>query len=238
MAQAGASARRRLLQRRRRLRTSPARGGGTLTPTPTVAPAPTATPSPAMAFERPRQALQAEVTRLHERIVPRELTLRQRRFTGKIPKPKAVISIPGGPGGTAIVAGRSSAPMPGRGGATAFNIVRALTGQPTGRRTTISLQSSNVPATLRHETAHHILTAQGVPQRAQEPIISRARVPRTTSGVNFRLLQTAIDVHRTPTAEQRGRFKRQKQQLAFGALRRSSRQRQTGPARMLARVRR
>lgn len=222
MAQVGASARRRLLQRRRRLRTSPAGGGGGA-PTPTVAPAPTATPSPAAAFERPRRALQAEVTRLHERIVSRELTPSQRRFAGKIPKPQAVVSI-----GTVRgipVAGRSTAPLPGPGGATAFNIVKVLTGQPPGRRTRISLQASNVPAALRHETAHQVLTAQGVPRRAQEPIIGRARAPGTTSGVSFRLLQSAVEAHRTPTEEQRRRFGRQRQQLAFGELRKRRRRR-------------
>lgn len=191
------------------------------TPTPVTVPGPVSTPGLAAAYLRQVAELQETVSRLQEQFVLQEFTTRQRRFVDRIPEPEAVVSI--GAVGGVPVAGRSNFPSPAFGGGTVGQIIKPLLGQRPGRWTTISLQASNVPAALRHEVAHHILGAYDVPRAEHEPIIARARVPGTTTGVHFGLLETAATVALTPTFEQRRRYSRQLQRLAFRELRRSGR---------------
>lgn len=191
----------------------------TTSPTPSRPPSPTPQPAATPPSRTRVPALQQRVDVLHAQIMS-ELTPAQRSRAGKIPTPKVVESI--GRVGEREVAGRAIVPPQGRVAGLIFRGVQAVKGQPV-RSTRIALSTSNPEAALRHETAHQVLGTQGIPVQEHHPIIRRARTPGTTSGVNFRLLQTAMEAHRAPTEEQRRRLSRQRLKLGAAERRRSNR---------------
>lgn len=202
-------------------RTSEVRGSSIAPPPPV----PTITPSPPTPADRRLVRLQDSLLDIQSRIISQELTMGQRRFADKIPDPEAVLSLGQTRTGGEIY---SRADYPGQSGLigeTAFKIVRWWRGEPTRRQTRTSLQTpaGRRPASVRHEAAHHIMSLQDVPVGEHHSIIRRARVPGTTSGVNFSLLQMAVEGYRAPTDEQARRFSRHLQRLAFRERRRSRR---------------
>lgn len=176
------------------------------------------------------ETLQERIGRLHTQIVPGELSMAQRRVAGKIPAPEAVASLPAPEG--FVLEGKADFPPPGRRGESVHRAIGSAVSRisfgrisdSSKRRTRISLESPNIPDTVRHETAHQVLALRGVPTREHEPIIAQATVPGTRSGVNFRhLLETATEAHRAPTEEQQRRLSRQRQKLGVAARQRSNR---------------
>lgn len=174
--------------------------------------------------------LQRNIVRLQGQIVPRELTIAQRRSAGDIPRPQAVQDIAGGASW-----GRAYYPPPGiQSSDFGLFINRQLSRGPLkkiwpdARRTLIALESQSaeevdVPLTLRHEIGHHVLASQGIPSGEHERLLAQAEPHGTTRGIDYRLLQTAIEAFRTPTAEQQMRLSRRRLRLAFRELRRQRR---------------
>ncbi len=174
---------------------------GPIIPTPAPVPTPqrvqsvpSRTPSPLLG------RFQLRLDMLHVQLMS-ELTPRQRRMGGNIPEPIAVESIQ--QIGDRFVAGRSEFPPPGVAAEAIYNTiqsVRAAFGAdvPRGARTRISLEltspeaKSSPESALRHETAHHLLAAEGIPRAEHHPIIRRASAPGTDTGADFRLLQMAV----------------------------------------------
>jgi hypothetical protein len=193
--------------------TSEVRGSSMAPPPPAV------TPSPPSPTDRNLAALQERVSDIFNQVVSIELTVGQRMFAGKLPEPEAVPSIASG------VAGRSNFPIAGPGGTTIHNVSQFLTGGRMGRWSAISLQANprEVPAAVRHETAHHILGARGIPRSEHEPILRVARVPGTTRGVHFGILAMAVRAYQDPSEERINRFQMTRWRMAFDLQRRSRR---------------
>lgn len=135
------------------------------------------TPAPVRLRRRQRQ-----VTAFQRQIVTTELAPNQRQLASKIPPAQVVASIAPGVAGRATAAA-SALPMPER-------LIRFVPQVAPKRTTKILFRASNLPATVRHETAHHVLTLQGIPSVKHHPIISKA-VVSAKEGVNFRLLDQA-----------------------------------------------
>lgn len=183
-------------------------------------------PDPEQVLASRVESLQARISQLHTQIVPGELTMAQRSVAGKIPEPKAVEALPGG------VLGLANFPSDKRGSKTINRILDWVTRQER-RRTRIALDAADyegstvgkgVEAVLRHETGHHLLGARGIGVAEHEPILAQTGVPGTTTGVNFRLLQTAAAAHQTPTNERiRRALSRERLKLGLIARRRQNR---------------
>lgn len=178
-------------------------------------PPPTATPTPLASFA-------SRLLKLQETAL-RGLGGSQRRFRGQIPDPEAA-NLPRG------VSGRADLIPSSRAARVTQRVVSALgiADLPTRRRTRISPRARNPEAAVRHEAAHHLLAAQGVPAEEQitpdspgHRIIRRGRVPGTTRGVDFRLLERARQAEVTGTAEQEARASEAVQQSARGQRRRT-----------------
>jgi hypothetical protein len=191
------------------------------TPTPSRPPSPTPQPAATPPASSRLPSLQRRLDVLTPQIMA-ELTPTQRSRAGKFPKPEAVESIAPG------VAGRSTFPIgPGRvAGAIhrGVQVVQALSpilsGRPPSRPeparfTRVSLEATKDPPgkILRHEIGHQVLGSRGIRRSEQEAILKQAKVPGTTTGVNFRLLQSAASVHLEPSASKRQRLNRERFKL-------------------------
>lgn len=184
------------------------------------APPPTATPTPLTSFASKLQRLQRKTLR--------SLGMSQRRFAERIPEPRVGALPPGEAGLSDLPPSSPITSLVQRGFHAIRGVPKVPKVRPPGTRTIISPRAPNPEAAVRHEAAHHLLQAQGIPREQQiatdspgHRIIRRGRVPGTTRGVDFRLLERARQAEVTGTAEQEARASRAIQQSARGQRRRT-----------------
>jgi hypothetical protein len=170
-------------------------------------------PKPAPIPER-LKALQTRISKVQRRIEASELTAGQRRL-GKLPAPQAVERVRGG---------------------TALGEARSLKSRWLGKvaesvgvyspKTEVALtwgsarRAPNIPRTVRHEAAHHILRRQGeTSTKVQHTLMEQAAEPLSRRGVNFPLLSMARRAKQAGGPTWAGWLERRQEKLRFRQMR-------------------